>query len=240
MKPQISSPMNVYGNISLAFDEPIKTFDLSAIHLKQKVDTLWVDFPFEFEQDSIDIKKYNLYADWISKGEYEFSLDSLAFYGIYGLHTDKMKQTFKVKSEEEDYGEIFFNIAGADSIAYVELLSTQDNVLRKRRVVNGQVDFYFLDPGKYCARLVNDRNGNGVWDTGNFEKGEQPEEVYYYWQILELKVRQTFTQDWNVHSRPLDKQKPDELKKQKPDEDKKKQNAQNRNNQNRNTHNHRH
>ena len=26
------------------------------------------------------------------------------------------------------------------------------------------------------------------WDTGNFEKGEQPEEVYYYNMILEPKA----------------------------------------------------
>ncbi len=39
---------------------------------------------------------------------------------------------------------------------------------------------------------VNDRNGNGIWDTGNFEKGEQPEEVYYYNMILEPKANWDF------------------------------------------------
>ena len=53
-------------------------------------------------------------------------------------------------------------------LAFVELLDGQDKVLRTVPVVDGKADFYFLNPGKYGARLINDTNGNGVWDTGNY------------------------------------------------------------------------
>lgn len=217
------SSMDVYGSISLTFDEPIARFDSVAIHLKEKVDTLWKDIPFEFEQDSLNLKRFNLYYDWEPGNEYEFSVDSTAFHGIYGLFTDKIKQGFKVRKLEE-YASITFLVTGADSTAFVELLDAQDKVVRRRRLTDGgYADFYFLNPGKYCARLVNDRNGNGIWDTGNFEKGEQPEEVYYYNMILEPKANWDLDkQSWDIHAIPLDKQKLDELKKQKPDEDKKK------------------
>lgn len=223
MSSKVATSMDVYGTISLVFDEPIASYDVSAIHLKQKVDTLWHELPFEFEPDSLNIKAFHIYRDWEPEAEYEFSVDSLAFYGIYGLHTNHVKNTFKVKSLD-DYGAIMFDVVGAGPKAFVELLDTQDKVVRKVRVVNGQADFYYLNPGKYAARLVNDTNGNGVWDTGNYELGIPPEEVYYYWQILELKVRFELQQDWNIHSHALDKQKPNELKKQKPDEQKKKPN----------------
>ena len=217
------SSMDVYGSISLTFDEPIARFDSAAIHLKEKVDTLWKDIPFEFEQDSLNLKRFNLYYDWEPGNEYEFSVDSTTFHGIYGLFTDKIKQGFKVRKLEE-YASITFLVTGADSTAFVELLDAQDKVVRRRRLTDGgYADFYFLNPGKYCARLVNDRNGNGIWDTGNFEKGEQPEEVYYYNMILEPKANWDLDkQSWDIHAIPLDKQKLDELKKQKPDEDKKK------------------
>ena len=222
----IPSTMDVYDYISLSFDEPIVSFDSAAIHLKQKVDTLWEDIPFVFEQDSLQLRKYNLYYDWEPAREYEFSVDSTAFHGIYGLFTDKIKQNIKVRSLEE-YGAIYFNISGCDSIAFVELLDTQDKVVRKVPVVNGQADFYFLNPGKYCARLINDTNGNGVWDSGEYETKRQPEMVYYYPQILEPKANWEVEQTWDVKALPLDKQKPDELKKQKPDEDKKKKDRNN-------------
>lgn len=219
--PHIPSSMDVYDFISLTFAEPLERFDTAAIHLRQKVDTLWKDIPFEIERDSLNGRRYNFYYDWEPAMEYQFAVDSMAFHGIYGLFTDKIKQDIKVRSLEE-YGAIYFNVAGADSLAFVELLDPQDKVVRRIRVNDKRAEFYYLNPGKYSARLVNDTNGNGVWDSGYYEEGRQPEMVYYYPQIIDLKALWELEQDWNVNALPLDKQKLDELKKQKPDEEKKK------------------
>lgn len=224
----IPSSMDVYDYVSLTFAEPLERFDTAAIHLRQKVDTLWKDVSYEIEQDSLNGRKYNFYYDWEPATEYEFSVDSTAFHSIYGTFTDKIKQNIKVRSLDE-YGAIYFNVTGADSLAFVELLDPQDKVIRRIRVRDGRAEFYYLNPGKYSARLVNDTNGNGVWDPGNYEEGRQPEMVYYYPQILDLKALWELEQDWNVKALPLDKQKLDELKKQKPDEEKKKKTRDNQN-----------
>jgi hypothetical protein len=68
-----------------------------------------------------------------------------------------------------------------------------------------------------------------VWDTGSYKDKRQPEMVYYYPQVLDLKANFDLTQDWDVRALPLDRQKPLELKKQKPDEKKKKNNSNTRN-----------
>lgn len=224
----IPSSMDVYDYISLTFEEPLAYFDTAAVHLRQKVDTIFKEVPFEWEQDSGQLRRYNFYYDWEPATEYEFSVDSTAFHGIYGLFTDKIKQNIKVRSLDE-YGAIYFNVQGADSVAFVELLNDQDKVVRRRAVKDGRVEFYYLNPGKYTARLVNDANGNGQWDAGSYEEKRQPEMVYYYPQMLDLKALWTLEQDWNVKAVPLDKQKLDELKKQKPDEDKNKKTRDNRN-----------
>lgn len=224
----IPSSMDVYDYISLTFEEPLAYFDTAAIHLRQKVDTIFKEVPFEWEQDSLQLRRYNFYYDWEPATEYEFSVDSTAFHGIYGLFTDKIKQNIKVRSLDE-YGAIYFNVQGADSVAFVELLNDQDKVVRRRALKDGRAEFYYLNPGKYTARLVNDANGNGQWDAGSYEEKRQPEMVYYYPQMLDLKALWTLEQDWNVKAVPLDKQKLDELKKQKPDEDKNKKTRDNRN-----------
>lgn len=224
----IPSSMDVYDYISLTFEEPLAYFDTAAIHLRQKVDTIFKEVPFEWEQDSGQLRRYNFYYDWEPATEYEFSVDSTAFHGIYGLFTDKIKQNIKVRSLDE-YGAIYFNVQGADSVAFVELLNDQDKVVRRRALKDGRAEFYYLNPGKYTARLVNDANGNGQWDAGSYEEKRQPEMVYYYPQMLDLKALWTLEQDWNVKAVPLDKQKLDELKKQKPDEDKNKKTRDNRN-----------
>lgn len=223
------SAMDVYDYITLTFTEPVASIDTAAFHLKLKVDSLWQDVAFDFEHDSIDLKRYNIYAEWTPGESYTFEVDSASIYGLYGLHADKVKKEFKAKKLDE-YGQIFFNVHGADSLAFVELLDGQDKVLRTVPVIDGKADFYFLNPGKYGARLINDINGNGVWDTGNYAEKRQPEMVFYYPMVLELKANFDLTQDWDVLAKPLDKQKPEELKKQKPDEDKKNKNRNSRNN----------
>ncbi len=153
------------------------------------------------------------------------------FHGIYGLFTDKIKQSFKVRSEDE-YFTLHFNVTGADPMAFVELLDAQDKVVRKRRIDKGMADFYFLNPGKYGARLINDTNGNGEWDTGDYAKDSSRKLstiTRIYWSI---KLLWDTTQNWDIHATPVDKQKPDELKKQKPDEDKRKKDRE-QDNQNR-------
>lgn len=231
MEVYAPSAMDVYDYITLSFTEPIAAYSDTALHIRQKVDTLWQDVPFEFMRDSLDLKRYNLYADWQPGGSYAFEVDSTAFHGLYGMFTDKVKKEFTVKKLEE-YGQIFFNVTGADDVAFVELLDAQDKVVRTVPVVEGKADFYYLNPGKYGARLVNDANGNGEWDTGDYAAKRQPEMVFYYPQVLEFKANFDLIQDWNVTEKPLDGQKPDELKKQKPDEDKKKNRNKNSRNNN--------
>ncbi len=213
--------LDAYDYLSFTFEEPVVNINDTAFHVRHKVDTLWYDIPFDFQQDNIEVKQYNIYADWAFGESYQLEVDTLAFQGLLGLSTDPIKKEFKVKMPEE-YGQIFFNITGADSIAFVELLDTQDKVVRTVSVSpTGRADFFYLNPGKYCARLINDTNGNGIWDTGNYAEKRQPERVYYYPQQLELKANFDLLQDWNILALPLDKQKPDAIKKQKPDDKKK-------------------
>lgn len=234
LQAKVDAPqsMDVYRNIGLEFEEPIAFYDKNAIHLQQKVDSLWKDAPFVFRQDTLHPRSYELLAEWEPEKEYRFTVDSTAFQSIYGVHSGKLESKFKVRSLEE-YATLYMNVSGADSAAYVELLDAQDKPVRRVKTVKGKADFYFLNPGKYYVRLINDTNGNGVWDTGNFEKGIQPEEVFYYPQELELKALWEVEQDWNVRGISLEKQKLDILKKQKPDEKKKKKTQNNRTNSNR-------
>ena len=213
------SSMDVYDYLTLTFQEPLSRIDTAAFHLQQKVDTLWNDVPFDFQRDSLDLRVYNIFADWKPGESYQFAVDSTAIVGLYGLFTDKIKKEFKVKTIEE-YGTILFDITGADSTSFVELVDAQDAVIRTVPVVDGKADFYYLTPGKYGARLLADKNRNGIWDTGDYEKHIQPEMVYYYYQVLELKANFELQHTWNLFDRPLDMQKPLELKKQKPDEKK--------------------
>ena len=219
MNVEAPSAFDLNRNISLRFEEPVAHIDTAAIHMAVKVDSLWEDIPFIFQADSILPRQYQILADWQPGKEYRMQIDSLAIQGLYGLYTNKVENTLKVKTLE-DYGTLYLNIVGAGPHAIVQLLSNNDAVVRQQPVTSQNTcDFYFLQPNtKYYIRLFNDDNQNCVWDTGNYEAKRQPEEVFYFPKVWEMKANFEFEETWDVKATPLDKQKLDEIKKQKPDE----------------------
>ena len=222
MNVDAASSFDIYKNILVTFEEPVARIDTSAIHLSIKEDSVWIEKPFLFRADSVVPRQYEILAEWEPEKEYQLKIDSAAIVGLYGLHTNKVEQTLKVKKLDE-YGTLLFNLQGHEPTAIVELLDNSGKVLRQQPVTSeGTADFYYLAPNtKYYVRMFNDRNGNKVWDTGNFEKGIQAEEVYFCPKVWEMKANFEFEETWNIHATPVDKQKLDEIKKQKPEETKK-------------------
>ena len=225
MKVDAPSTFDINKNIVLSFEEPVVRMDTSAIHVNVKVDTLWVKTPFLLVADSVVPRQYEILASWEPEKEYQLQIDSAAITGLYGLQTNKVEQTLKVKKLDE-YGTLLLNLPGVEQTCIVELLDSSGKVLRQQAVTpEGTADFYYLAPNtKYYIRMFDDRNGNKVWDTGVFETGIQPEEVYYFPKVWEMKANFEFEETWDVHAVPIDKQKLDEIKKQKPEETKKVQN----------------
>ena len=225
MKVDAPSTFDINKNIVLSFEEPVVRMDTSAIHVNVKVDTLWVKTPFLLVADSVVPRQYEILASWEPEKEYQLQIDSAAITGLYGLQTNKVEQTLKVKKLDE-YGTLLLNLPGVEQTCIVELLDSSGKVLRQQAVTpEGTADFYYLAPNtKYYIRMFDDRNGNKVWDTGVFEAGIQPEEVYYFPKVWEMKANFEFEDTWNIHEVPVDKQKLDEIKKQKPEEAKKVQN----------------
>ena len=222
-KVDAPSTLELGSNISICFDEPIVAIDTSAIHLQVMVDSLWQDLPYIFEADTVEYRKYWVIAPWEPEKEYQFSIDSLAFKGLYGLYTKKIKETSLKTKAVADYGTIFLNLPQSPEYTIVELMEGDGKIVRRQPISNEKTaDFYFLPAGKkYYLRLFYDKNKNGVWDAGNYERHQQPEEVYYYPKSWEMKANFEFEETWIVDAVPWDRQKLDEIKKQKPEETKK-------------------
>lgn len=222
-KVDAPSTLELGSNISISFDEPIVAIDTSAIHLQVMVDSLWQDLPYIFEADTVEYRKYWVIAPWEPEKEYQFSIDSLAFKGLYGLYTKKIKETSLKTKAIADYGTIFLNLPQSPEYTIVELMEGDGKIVRRQPISNEKTaDFYFLPAGKkYYLRLFYDKNKNGVWDAGSYEQHQQPEEVYYYPKSWEMKANFEFEETWIVDAVPWDRQKLDEIKKQKPEETKK-------------------
>lgn len=217
----VSSQLDPDKNIRFTFPTPLAKADTAGIHLYAKHDTLWYRAPFEFKPIPNKNREYELRGEWRPDIEYSLEVDSAAFQDIYGLVSNPVKQGFKVSSLDE-YGTLLVNITSLDDKPLlVQLLNGQDQVVKEVKAVNGVAEFYYLKPEKYYMRMIVDSNGNGKWDTGDYDKDQQAEDVYYYPTSIECKAKWDITESWDPASTPLARQKPGAITKQKPDKEKK-------------------
>lgn len=201
-------------NIDFIFPEPIDSFDLSKFKFYTKKDT--VEIPQRYLLEKVEGKQlvYRLYAEWQPDSTYYLVCDTGMFVTLYGKRSAPFQRNMKVGSMDT-YSTLFVTLQNADSSAVVQLLNTQDKVVKEIAAEDGKADFYFIKPGTYYMRVYYDRNGNGEWDTGDYDSQLQPEEVFYYPKPMELKAQWEITQEFNPTAVPLAKQKPLAITKQK-------------------------
>lgn len=219
-------------NIRLTFSEPLATIDPRGVHLKLGSDTSQVLVPYELDSIPGRIRTYEVRAEWQPGQQYYLQIDSACITSVYGNPNNRENMRIQVQ-KEEDYGTIFISIPDADTTAIVQLLDASGKVVRQHRSEPGgqggvHADFYYVAPGTYYYRCFLDRNGDGLWTTGNYDRGEMAEEVYYSPVKLEVKANFDFDQVWRLNELPLTEQKPRTMVKQKVDR-KKQQSAHEKN-----------
>lgn len=217
----VQSTHEIFNPIHLEFEQPLADFDSTNIKLQHEVDSLFVPIEYALAADTLNARKYRLDYKWEPGEKYRLQIDSAAFESVYGLHNDKLEQTFTVKKLEQ-YGNLLFSITGLPSgkIAYVELLDAQDKPFRKKRVRNNEALFLDLNPGKMYARLFIDENEDGEWTSGDYELKRQPEVVFYSPKTYEIRAFTNHEESWDLFEQPFNKQKPLEITKNKPEEKK--------------------
>ena len=73
-------------------------------------------------------------------------------------------------------------------------------VLQELYIEKPQVEYVFanVNPAKLRLRLIEDRNGNRRWDTGSFLQQRQPERVWYFPPIVELRANWEVEETWQL------------------------------------------
>jgi len=224
------SGMDVFDTLKITFSEPVLNLDTNKIRIQQKVDSLWEDRKFPLVGDSLNPRVFYVDHVWSYDQEYRITIDSASIFSIYGKCNDSIGTAFKFNSEKE-YGNLYVKITGTEGPGFGELLDNSDKVVRKALLVKGELDFEDLKSGKYYLRYIEDTNGNGKWDTGNYAEHRQPEKVYYFQNVLTIAKYSENSEDWDITQLPVDKQKPLEITKNKPAAKKQKRTDQNQQNQ---------
>lgn len=221
LHPLANGTQEVYAPLLLQTGTPIERYSREAFHLQRKLQNDTTFYPAEIKiialrDSTLSRRDLMLKVDWEPGAAYTLAVDSLAMTDIYGLQTKPLKVDFNVRKMEE-YGNIVFNIPAVRDSAIVELLDGTEKIVLRAPVKNHRAELLNLLPGKYYARLFIDRNGNGKYDTGNYDMHLQPEETVYYPGAINLKKNWDVEQTWDIYATPIDKQKPEAIKKNKPE-----------------------
>ncbi|QYA24635.1 Ig-like domain-containing protein [Gramella sp. MT6] len=94
-----------------------------------------------------------------------------------------------------DYGTIILNFQNIESYpVIVQLTNTKGEVIAEQYSENSSsFTFRFLNPGEFLVRVIQDDNENMKWDTGNYLKKRQPEQIRYFSDTLEVRA------NWDIN-----------------------------------------
>lgn len=112
---------------------------------------------------------------------------------FFGATNDTIKKTVKTKALA-DYGNITLNLQNVASYPIIVQLTDDKGVVKYETISTGEasVRFGLLTPATYLIRVIYDKNGNGVWDTGSYLNKLPPEEIVYYPEPVEVRA------NWDV------------------------------------------
>jgi hypothetical protein len=81
------------------------------------------------------------------------------------------------------------------------MINSNNEIVREYNSISidGIFNFELITPGKYIFRMIKDANGNKKWDTGNYLKKVQPEDVYYSNFELDVRANWDFNETFNLN-----------------------------------------
>lgn len=174
---------------------PISSIDTSLLSIQNK-DSIEVAYTTEF-----DSTLNKLHVNFEKEPNETFTISALPDFitDFFEETNDTLKIRLSTGSYA-DYGNLRVNLNG--DISYPVILQlTDDEGETKREIIASEpqlFEFNNIDPGDYLIRLIFDSNGNGKWDTGNYLKRIQPEQVIYYPQTLEVRANWELEQSFTI------------------------------------------
>ena len=112
------------------------------------------------------------------------------------------KKTNLTFTKLDEYGTILLETRTTYTNYVVQLLNSEFKIIQE---LPGQskMTFYKVPAGEYTIRVLIDNNQNGIWDLGNINNNEPPEQIYFYTND-EDKKEITIRANWELGPLILD------------------------------------
>jgi hypothetical protein len=192
---QVYARIHPSASVTYRASLPVKSLDPSQIRIS--LDSLET-VAFTIERLANDRRAFLIKASWKNETRYRVDFFPGAVKDILGRVNDTIMHSVVVTNPDL-YGDLSLIVDGMDSThQYIIMLkgekSTEQILTSGRKSI--VIERKSIEPGKYSVEMIEDVNRNGMWDTGNFERRQQPEKKKFFmpetlragWE-LEIKMK---------------------------------------------------
>lgn len=202
-----------FRSFELLSQTPIREFNADSVQVFIS-DSIPAEAEFEFTDNAK--RRLHLKSFLEQDSTYLVKLLPGTLRDIFGATNDTLSYSFRT-STREDYGYILANITLPgiiendtlinDTIEMVEpqkqfllqLLTEKFEVVDEKIITESDIyQFEFLPASTFRLRLIEDSNRNGMWDTGNYLDGVQPEMVYVFPDKIQSRLNWDVEVIWDV------------------------------------------
>ena len=170
-----SNTLHFHETFGISGSVPFEKFDLSKVNFIDKDST---DVAYKTAFDTLN-NTLNFEFDKIEDQNYNITILPGAFTDFFENQNDTLSYKLRTKTFA-DYGNVRVNLKNASYPVIVQLVDNKGEVKREQISTKQEpIDFKNVVPAELYIRVIFDENGNGIYDSGNFLKGIQPERVSY-------------------------------------------------------------
>ena len=178
-----TAEVNPERDLPLEFSTPLTRFDSAAFELLswgERGDT--VRERVTLLPDSVSVRKWRLRARWTPERNYRLFIPTDALADIEGTGNDSLTASLTV-ADIEKFATLKITVVtrGEDAKYILQAVDANNRLLGEMRGAGGGVHtMNYIPAGDMRLRIIEDLNGNGVWDSGNLVERRQSERAEFY------------------------------------------------------------
>ncbi len=174
---------------------PIMKTDTTKVQVFEK-DSIRIPFKTKLSEDRLE---YLIVFDAKYGESYRVKAFPDAMIDFFGKTNDTLEVKLRTKKQDE-YSVLKLTLKGeVDYPILIQLTDEKGDVHRELYTEKPENQYIFeaVPPKKYRLRIIEDKNGNKKWDTGNFLKRQQAEKIIHHPKEIELRanwdIEETFS-----------------------------------------------
>ncbi len=171
--------LNPEREVTLTLDCPAERVDTSQMLLTRIDGEKIYKVRFTLTPDTFSLRSFHLKAVWTPNQKYKLEIPAGALTDVLNQSNDTIRTEWTTLNPDEFASQIFHVKGKTPQSKYIlQLLDSGGKVIEEKRgVKTGDCKFNYIPVGTVKLRVIEDDNGNGVWDAGDLRRRIQPERV---------------------------------------------------------------